>query len=75
MKAYLVNFSATTRIVVEDDTNPLDDALLFQRVCDAAREQMIDNGIGSYLDADNATINEDTECPAGTFAFDESKAI
>lgn len=75
MKAYLVNFSATTRIVVEDDTNPLDDALLFQRVCDAAREQMIHNGIDTYLDVDNATINEDAECPAGTFFFDESHAI
>ena len=75
MKAYLVSFTTTTRIVVENDTNPLDDALLYERVCIAAREQMLDNGIDGYLQADNATIVEDTECPAGTFDFDETKAI
>ena len=75
MKAYLVTFTSTTRVVVEDDTNPLDDALLFERVSNAACDQILDNGVHDYLSPDNATITEDIDCPAGTFMFDESKAI
>ena len=75
MKAYLVTFTVTTRIVVEDDQNPNDNDELFNQVADAAYEQIKHNGFDVYLCPENCEINPDTECPAGSFSFDTNKAI
>ena len=75
MKAYLVTFTVTTRIVVEDDQNPNENDDLFNQVADAAYEQIEHNGFDVYLCPENCEINPDTECPAGSFAFDANKTI
>ena len=69
-KAYLVTFTATTRIVVESEENPLENDELFNEIVEKAFIQMGDLGFENYLSAENAEIVEDTECPAGTFDFD-----
>lgn len=77
MKAYLVTFTVTTRVVVNDDANPNSDGKgeLFNQVADAAYEQIKHNGFDVYLCPENCEINPDTECPAGSFPFDADKAI
>ena len=69
-KAYLVTFTATTRIVVESEEKPLENDELFNEIAEKAFIQMGDLGFENYLNAENADIVEDTECPAGTFDFD-----
>lgn len=61
-KAYLLTFHTTTRIVVDSDKDPFVDDELFANMCDAARERMRCD-LASYLDADNAEIEDDTEMP------------
>lgn len=75
MKAYLVQFTLTTRIVVKSDTNPNNDGELFDNAVETAIEQMNRIGIDNYLNAENAEIVEDEDCPAGTFSSDIEKAI
>ena len=75
MKAYLVTFTATTRIVVEDNQNPNLDDELFTRISDAAYEKMKKLGLDNYLNVENCDINLDTECPAGTFYADKNETI
>lgn len=60
--AYLLTFHATTRIVIDSDKDPFIDDELFWKMCVAARERMSCD-LESYLDADNAEIEEDTEMP------------
>ena len=62
-KAYLVTFTATTRIIVDSDKNPNEDTELFNKVSEAALDRMLQNGITYYLCDENAEINEDTEMP------------
>ena len=61
--AYLLTFHATTRIVVDSDKNPWEDDELFSKICEAARERMLNFGIEEYLCGDNAELEEDTEVP------------
>ena len=75
MKAYLVKFTATTRIVVEDDSDPNKNEKLFNEIVNSATEKIIKNGVRDYLNAENADITEDTECPAGTLKTDAIDAI
>ena len=75
MKAYLVKFTATTRIVVEDDSDPNKNEKLFNEIANSATEKIIRNGVRDYLNAENADIAEDTECPAGTLKTDAIDAI
>lgn len=77
MKAYLVTFTVTTRVVVNNDANPNSDGEgeLFNQVADAAYEQIKHNGFDVYLCPENCEINPDDECPAGSFSFDAIKAI
>lgn len=75
MKAYLVQFTLTTRVVVKSDTNPNNDGELFDNAVETAIEQMNRVGIDNYLNAENAEIIEDEDCPAGTFINDKEKAI
>lgn len=77
MKAYLVTFTATTRVVVEDDANPNEEGNgeLFNAITDAAFDNIKKNGFDVYLSAENAEIAPDEECPAGTFSWDKDKAI
>lgn len=69
-KAFLVSFTPMTRVVVDVPDNFLEDNLELQdeyewaKVVEAAREQMIENGIDDYLNGD--TIEEirlDEELP------------
>ena len=73
MKAYLVKFTATTRIVVDDDREPVDE--LFYKISDAAADKIIKNGVRNYINAENAEVTEDVECPAGTFDLDKEESI
>ena len=75
MKAYLVTFTATTRVVVDSDENPNDNEELYNKIVDEAFVRMGDFGLENYLNAENADIAEDDECPAGTFTFDEQNAV
>lgn len=69
-KAYLVTFTATTRIVVDSDENPSESDGLYDEIVEKAYIQMGDFGFENYLNAENSEIVEDTECPAGTFSND-----
>ena len=61
-RAYLLTFHATTRIVVDSDSDPfINDELLF-KMCENARETMRCD-LEGYLDADNAEIEDDLEMP------------
>lgn len=75
MKAYLVKFTTTTRIVLKDNENPKNNPDVFRKAVNAAAEQMEEFGIYDYLCEENAEIEEDSECPAGTFYTDEKRAI
>ena len=75
MKAYLVTFTVTTRIVVESDKNPVKDDNTYLNAVDVAYEKILNNGVGNYLNAENADITEDTECPAGTFTTDNNEVV
>lgn len=75
MKAHLVKFTATTRIVVEDDSDPNKNEKLFNEIANSATEKIIRNGVRDYLNAENAEITEDVECPAETFDFDKEESI
>lgn len=75
MKAYLVTFTATTRVVVKGDENPEENDSLRDRVVAEALNRIENFGVENYLCAENAEINEDTECPAGEFELDEFNAI
>lgn len=77
MKAYLVTFTATTRIVVKDDTNPNEEesGVLFNAVSEAAFRKIISAGVSDYLCPENCEINPDEECPAGTSSTDKDDAI
>lgn len=75
MKAYLVTFTVTTRIVVESDKNPVKDDNTYLNAVDVAYEKILNNGVGNYLNAENADITEDTECPAGTFTSDNNEVV
>ena len=61
--AYLFTFHATTRLVIDSDKNPFEDDELFSKMCEEARNKMLNFGIEEYLCGDNAEIIEDTECP------------
>ena len=66
--AYLVNFAITTRVVVDDDA---DDRDIARTAIEKLTTAMVEDGIGSYLCIDNlGEIEEDTECPYGTFEED-----
>lgn len=77
MKAYLVTFTVTTRVVVNDDANPNSDGKeeLFNAVSNAAFQRIMKNDVGAYLCPENCEINPDDECPAGTFDTDKDNAI
>lgn len=75
MKAYLVTFTVTTRIVVDSDKNPVKDDNTYLNAVDVAYEKILNNGVGNYLNAENADITEDTECPAGTFTTDNKEVV
>ena len=76
MKAYLVTFTATTRVVVDSD-KPLRDMDNAARlnIIDAAYEQILDNGISDYLCPENADVMEDIDCPAGRLYTDEQTIV
>jgi len=69
--AYLLTFHATTRIVVDSDKNPFEDDELFSKMCEAARDRMLNFGIEEYLCGDNAEIEEDTEMPYDPEEYDK----
>lgn len=69
-KAYLVQFTATTRIIVDSDKDPNESDGLFGACCDEAFIRMGDFGFENYLNGENATISEDTEQP-----YDEESSI
>ena len=69
-KAYLVTFTATTRIVVEGDGNPSEDDSLRRKIVEEAYIRMGDLGFENYLNDENSEVTEDTECPYGTFDND-----
>lgn len=75
MKAYLVTFTATTRVVVSEETEKAFPLNLNNIIVNEASNQIIRNGVEDYLCIDNAEINPDTECPAGTFNEDKNLAI
>lgn len=66
-KAFLVEFSIMTRIIMDvenDDSDPNLDSLLFSKAIRLARSRMTDNGIGDYINGDSCvSIEEDTDCP------------
>ena len=74
-KAYLVTFSVRTRVVVDvpeelEDTEVWDDDRLLNPVVNTAADKIVRNA-GEYIYAENVdTIEEDLECPAGTFSTD-----
>ena len=68
-KAYLYTFHPTTRVVADPSGFKSEDDL-YDYITAKAREQMLNNGIEQYLCGDNGEYEEDTECPYGTFSFD-----
>ena len=75
MKAYLVTFTCRTRVVVSDDTDPSTNDDLYGKIVDEAVNRIENLGISNYLCPENSDIEEDTECPAGTFSDDTESAI
>ena len=67
-KAYLITFHPTTRVVA-DPNNFRCEEDLFEYLATIAREQMAKD-LANYLFGDNGEYEEDTECPYGTFDFD-----
>lgn len=73
--AYLVDFSIRTRVVVDVDDNleekdPWMNDGLFDDVYSKAYDNVLSD-LPNYLSCENITeIDEDTECPAGTFPLD-----
>ena len=77
-KAYLVTFTTTTRVVVNipEGFNPNNCNLIikeheeaYDSIIREARENILENS-DNYLFGDNAEIEEDIECPYGTFEGD-----
>ena len=77
-KAYLVTFTITTRVVVNipEGFNPNNCNLIikeheeaYDSIIREARENILENS-DNYLFGDNAEIEEDIECPYGTFEGD-----
>lgn len=61
MKAYLVSFTITTRVICKTQEEAIDKAIA----------QILENGAGGYITHDNShEPEEDTECPAGSFDHD-----
>ena len=71
-KAYLVQYTVTTRIIVDAPygVTPDNNDKLFERCSDEAYERINRFGIDNYLNAENAEIAEDTECP-----YDEESSL
>jgi hypothetical protein len=74
-KAYLVTFTTTTRVVVDipEGFNPNNCNLVikeheeaYDSIIREARENILENP-ENYIYGDNAEIEEDIECPYGTF--------
>lgn len=64
-KAFLVNFSITTRVEVDvpEDFNEYDsDSNGFEEVVAEARDNILEKPM-NYLYEENVEIREDTECP------------
>lgn len=70
MKAYLVTFTATTRVVVDSDKplRSMDNAARLNLI-NAAYEQILDNGLSNYLSPENADVMEDIAFPADRLYF------
>ena len=77
-KAYLVTFTTTTRVVVDipENFSPNNCNLVIKEYEEAydsiireARENILENP-ENYIYGDNAEIEEDIECPYGTFEED-----
>ena len=77
-KAYLATFTTTTRVVVDipEDFNPNNCNLVikeheeaYDSIIREARENILENP-ENYIYGDNAEIDEDIECPYGTFEED-----
>jgi hypothetical protein len=63
-KAYLVEFSITTRVVIDSNKDPNEDDYVFEDIVCKARTSMLKDGIAFYINGDNVSmIEEDTECP------------
>ena len=75
MKAYIVTFTPATRIIVESDENPNNNPKLIEKIVETAVENIKKNGVETYLCGENAEIEADEECPAGTFDWDATHAI
>ena len=72
--ALLVEFAPRTRVIVNVPDGMsvrqyLENGENFDNLVKQAREQMLWD-IENYLDGDNVTWEEDTECPFGTFNSD-----
>ena len=64
-RAFLVNFSVTTRVVVDvpEDFDVWDsDSKAFEDIVSEARDNILDRPF-NYLYEENAEVREDTECP------------
>jgi hypothetical protein len=77
-KAYLVTFTTTTRVIVNvpEDFDVHDCNLIikeheeaYDSIIKEARENILENP-ENYIYGDNAEIEDDTECPYGTFEGD-----
>ncbi len=75
-KAYLVDYSIRTRVVVDVpkdkiDNTPRSDDELFGLIASEARDHILRNGAAQYLCPDNVMeIHDDYECPAGALTCD-----
>lgn len=71
-KAYIVQYTVTTRIIVDapDGVTPDNNGKLFEKCSDEAYERINHFGIDTYINAENAEITEDTECP-----YDEESSL
>lgn len=65
MKAYIVNFSISTRILSDKEGDALTDELSKK-----GREQILTEP-ENYIYGDNMAFEHDDECPFGTFNTDE----
>ena len=76
-KAFLVDFSIRTRVIVDiddnlEDKNPQTNDGLWGDIVDKA-EDKVGNNSWDYICYDNVTeVIEDTECPYGTFYSDKN---
>lgn len=63
-KAYLIEFTITTRIILDSENDPNENEDLFAETVNIARTQILENGVTDYIHGDNVSlIEEDIECP------------